>query len=188
MADPHETPAAHGADATHATPPAEHGSGGGGVPQFQFEHWGGQIAYLLVLFVITYVLISRVFAPRLRKVIDDRAATITGALDTAKQVQAEAEDQARAAASEVGEARAQAQRVAAEARAKASAEAAEKSAAADAETGAKIAEAEARIAAMRESAMANVGAIAEDAPRAMVGKLTGKTATAAELKAAGGIA
>ena len=29
--------------------PAEHGSGG--LPQFQFEHWAGQIAWLLILFV-----------------------------------------------------------------------------------------------------------------------------------------
>lgn len=186
MADPHEAPASHGADATHASTAAEHGSGG--LPQFEFQHWGGQIAYLVVLFVILYVLVARVFAPRLRKVIDDRAATIAGALEAAKRVQAEAEDQARAAAAEVAEARAQAQRVAAEARAKASAEAAAKSAAADAETGAKVAEAEARIAAMRASAMANVGAIAEDTAMAIVEKLTGKAATAAELKAAGGIA
>lgn len=186
MADPHEAPASHGTDATHESTAAEHGSGG--LPQFEFQHWGGQIAYLVVLFVILYVLIARVFAPRLRKVIDDRAATIAGALEAAKTVQAEAEDQARAAAAEVAEARAQAQRVAADARAKASAEAAEKSAAADAETGAKVAEAEARISAMRESAMANVGAIAEDTAKAIVEKLTGKAATAAELKAAGGIA
>jgi F-type H+-transporting ATPase subunit b len=187
MADPHGAAAPHGADGTHES--TEHGSGGGGgVPQFQFEHWGGQIAYLLVLFVILYVLISRVFAPRMRKVIDERASTIAGALEAAKQVQAEAEDQAKAAAAEVADARATTQRLAAEARAKASAEAAERTAAADAETAGKVAEAETRIAAMRESAMANVGAIAEETAKAIVEKLTGKTATAAELKAVGGVA
>lgn len=187
MAEPHEPAAAHGADGTHASTAAEHGSGGG-VPQFQFEHWGGQIAYLLVLFVVLYLLISRVFAPRMRAVIDERADTITGALETAKQVQAEAEDQAKAAAAEVAEARAQSQRVAAEARAKAIAEAAERSAVADTDVAAKVAEAEARIATMRDSAMASVGTIAEDTARAIVEKLTGKAATAAELKAAGGAA
>ena len=34
-----------------------------GLPQFQFQHWPGQIAYLLILFAILYVLMSRVFAP-----------------------------------------------------------------------------------------------------------------------------
>lgn len=186
MADPHEPAAPHGADATHESTAAEHSSGG--VPQFEFQHWGGQIAYLLVLFAILYVLIARVFTPRMRKVIDERASTISGALETAKKVQAEAEVQAREAAAEVAEARAQSQRLAAEARAKASAEAAEKSAAADAETAGKIAEAEARIAATRESAMSSVGAVADEITRAIVEKLTGKAATAAEVKAAGGAA
>ena len=71
--------------------PAEHGSGG--LPQFQFEHWAGQIGYLLILFVILYVLVSKVFAPRLRKVMDERADTISTAVATARQVQAEAADQ-----------------------------------------------------------------------------------------------
>lgn len=184
MADPHEPAAPHGAAASTTV---EHGSKAG-IPQFEFQHWGGQIAYLLVLFAILYVLIWRVFAPRLRKVIDDRASTITGALEAARQVQAESEEQARAAAAEVADARAQSQRLAAEARAKASAEAAKRSAAADAETAGKVAEAEARIAAMRDSAMSSVGTVADEITRAIVEKLTGRAATAAEVKAAGGAA
>ncbi len=187
MADPHEPAAPHGAGDTQSATTAEHGSGGG-IPQFEFQHWGGQIAYLLVLFAILYVLISRVFAPRLRKVIDERAGAISGALETARLVQTEAQSQASAAAAEVAEARAQSQRVAADARAKAVAEAAERSAATDAEVAGKVADAEARIASMREQAMANVSGIAEDIAKAIVEKLTGKAVTAAEAKAAGGAA
>jgi len=187
MAEPHEPAGPHDAAATGASTTAEHGSGGG-IPQFEFQHWGGQIAYLLVLFAILYVLISRVFAPRLRKVIDERAGAINGALEAAKQVQAEAQDQARAAQAEVADARAQSQRLAAEARAKAMAEAAERSALAETQVAGKIAEAEVRIAAMRDSAMADVGAIVGETTRAIVEKLTGTAATAAEVKAAGGAA
>lgn len=168
--------------ATTETTEAEHGSGG--LPQFQFQHWGGQIAWLLILFVILYVLISRVFTPRMRRVIDERASTISGALETAKQVQAEAEDQAKAAAAEVAEARAHSQRVASEARAKAAAEAAERSAAEDAKVAEHVAEAEVRIGAMRDAAMAHVGAIAGDTATAIVEKLTGKAPSAADVKAA----
>lgn len=168
--------------ATTETTEAEHGSGG--LPQFEFQHWGGQIAYLLVLFVILYVLISRVFTPRMRGVIDERAGTISNALDAAKQVQAEAEDQARAAAAEVADARAQSQRVASEARAKAAAEAAERSAAEDAKVAEHVAQAEARITAMRDQAMAHVGAIAGETTAAIVQKLTGKPPSAADVKAA----
>lgn len=185
MADPHEPIAAHGADGAQTSTAAEHGSGGG-VPQFEFQHWGGQIAYLLVLFAILYVLISRVFAPRLRKVIDERAGAISGALEAARQVQAEAQEQAKAAQAEVAEARARSQALAAEARAKATAEAADRSALAETEVAGKIAEAEVRITAMRDRAMAEVGTIVTETTKAIVEKLTGKAATPAEVKAAGG--
>lgn len=168
--------------ATHEAAGAEHGSGG--LPQFEFQHWGGQVAYLLVLFVILYVLVARVFAPRMRKVIDERASTIAGAIEAARQVQAEALEQSRAAAADLAEARSRSQRLAVDARAKASAEAAERSAAEDAKLAVHIDEAEARIAAMRDSAMAHVGAVASETAMAIVQKLTGKPASAAEVKSA----
>ncbi len=171
----------HGADAAHTSTEA-HGSGG--LPQFETQHWGGQIAYLLVLFVILYVLVARVFAPRMRRVIDERADTIATALETARKVQDEAQQQARAASADLAEARAQAQRLAAEARAKAAAEAAERSAVEDAKVAERVAEAEARIAQMRTSAMANVGAIAIETTQAIVEKLTGKAASAADVEKA----
>ena len=61
-----------------AVPEAHHESGG--LPQFDFAHWGGQIVYLLFLFVILYILIAKVFAPRLRRVLDERAETISSAV------------------------------------------------------------------------------------------------------------
>lgn len=178
-----ESPQSHGADTTHtATTEAEHGSGG--LPQFQFQHWGGQIAYLLVLFAILYVLISRVFAPRLRRVLDDRASTIAAALETARQVQAEALDQARTGEAEVAEARARAQRVAAEARAKAAADSAAIAAVEDAKVAERVAAAEADIRKARDAAMGNVAGIAPDITAAIVAKLTGKAPSAAEVATA----
>jgi F-type H+-transporting ATPase subunit b len=90
----------------------------GGLPQFQFQHWAGQIGYLLILFVILYFLMSRVFVPRIRRIFDEREQTIGGALASARSVQAEASAQAEAAQQSLVEARAKAQRTAAEAKAK----------------------------------------------------------------------
>ncbi len=166
---------------THATTEA-HGSGG--LPQFEFQHWGGQIAWLLVLFVILYVLVSRVFAPRIRGVIDERAATIAGALEAARKVQAEAADQTRAAQADLAEARAASHRVAAEAKAAAAA----KTAARQAEEGAKLAdrmaEAEVRIRASRDAAMSQVSGIAADTAAAIFEKLTGTVAPTQDVDAA----
>lgn len=80
--------------AQHGGATADGHGASGGLPQFQFQHWGGQIAYLLILFAILYVLMAKVFAPRIRRIFDEREQTISGALASARQVQTEAEAQA----------------------------------------------------------------------------------------------
>ncbi len=169
---------------THASTEAAHGEGGGGLPQFEFQHWFGQIVYLIFLFAILYWLMAKVFVPRLRGVIDERASTISTALDTARQVQAEALDQARTGEAELAEARARSQRVAADARAKANADSAAIAAVEDAKVAERVAAAEADIRKARDTAMGNVAGIAEEITTAIVAKLTGAAPSAADVKAA----
>jgi F-type H+-transporting ATPase subunit b len=177
--------AVHGHEVAHGTSEvAAHGGEGGGLPQFEFQYWGGQIVWLLIIFALLYILLGRVFVPRLRRVIDEREQTIAHAIEQARSVQGEAEEQRRIAQAEVDEARGRAQRLAAEARAKAAAESAERQASEDARVAEKIAEAETRIRAARDAAMANVGAIATDTAAAIVEKLTGKPAAKGEIAAA----
>lgn len=178
--------AVHGQD-VHAgtTEAAGHGGGeSGGLPQFEFQYWGGQIIWLLIIFAVLYVLLARVFVPKLRKVLDLRAETIAAAIDQARKVQGEAEVQAQAARDEVEQARAKARGMSSEAKAKAKAELGRRQAAEDERLAADVTAAEARINEMREQAMANVGDIARESAQAMVSKLTGVSATATEIKAA----
>lgn len=171
---------------THATTAAAHGGKheSGGLPQFEFQHWFGQIVYLIFLFALLYLLISRVFAPRLRRVFDEREQTISGAIATARQVQAEAAGQAEAAKAEVEAARASSRATAAAAKARVTDEANARAAAEEAVVNARIAEAEVAIGKTRDAAMTNVGAIASDTAAAIVERLTGKAPTAAEAAAA----
>ena len=171
---------------THATTEAAHGGEheSGGLPQFEFQHWFGQIVYLIFLFAILYWLIAKVFAPRMRRVFDERASTISTAVETARQVQAEAAGQAEAAKAEVEAARASSRATAAAAKARVTDEANARAAAEEAVVDARIAEAEAAIGKTRDAAMTNVGAIASDTAAAIVERLTGKAPTAAEAAAA----
>ncbi len=162
---------------------AAHGEGGG-LPQFEFQHWFGQIVYLIFLFAILYWLIAKVFTPRMRRVLDERASTISTAVATARQVQAEAATQAEVAKAEVVEARSQSRATAAAAKARVTEEAHRRALEEEAVVNIRIAEAEASIAQTRDAAMTNVGVIASDTARAMVERLTGKAVTAAEADAA----
>ena len=158
----------------------------GGLPQFDFQWWPGQIAWFLIIFVTMLVFIRLFAAPRLGGTIDARDEKISGDIADARRMKDDADAQAQAAAAETAQARAAAQRVAGDARAKAQAESAAKLAAEEAKLAEAGAVAEARIGKARDAAMANVAAIASDAASQIVAKLTGKAATAAELTAARG--
>lgn len=171
---------------THATTEAAHGGEheSGGLPQFEFQHWFGQIVYLLFLFVLLYLLMAKVFAPRIRRVFDERAATIASAIEAARQVQAEAAGQAEAAKAEVEQARASARATAAAAKARVTDEANARAEAEEAVVNARIAEAETAIGKTRDAAMTQVSTIAAETASAIVERLTGKAPSAAEAAAA----
>jgi len=176
-----------GATGVKAPPTTSHAaaeSGGGGLPQFRMEYWGGQIVWLLVLFALLYVLLSRVFIPRLRRVLDQRETAINEAIEGARRVREESEAQARGVEADLAEARANAQRTAAEAKARAAAEAQARQAAQEAELNSRLSEAEARIRQGRDQAMGSVRQVAAETTAAIVEKLTGQAAAPADIESA----
>jgi F-type H+-transporting ATPase subunit b len=181
-AAPGHEAAATGAHEGAAT--AEHGKGG--LPQFDFSWWPGQIAWFLIIFFAVMAFMRLFAVPKVGGTIDAREGKIAGDIADARRMKDEADAQAQAAAAEAAQARAAAQKVGAEARAKAQAEIAARLAEEEAKLAATGAQAEARIATAREAAMSNVAGIAADTAQAIVQKLTGKSATAAELAAAKG--
>ncbi|MDP2763578.1 MAG: hypothetical protein Q8O54_01930, partial [Brevundimonas sp.] len=99
-------------------------------------------------------------------------------------VQAEAAGQAENAKADVEQARAASRSTDAAAKARVTEAANARAAEEEAVVNARIAEAEAAIGKTRDAAMTNVSSIASDTARAIVEKLTGKAATAAETDAA----
>src|SRR6185369_10414015 len=164
------------------TAPAEHASAG--LPQFDFAWWPGQIVWFLLMFFFVLAFVRLFAAPRVGGAIEERETKISGDIADARRLKDEADAQAAAAAAETAQARAAAQRVGAEARAKAQANIAARLAEEEAKLAASGAEAEARIGKARDAAMANVAGIGADTAKVIVEKLTGRTATAAELAAA----
>jgi F-type H+-transporting ATPase subunit b len=170
--------------ATETQQGAEAPAASGGLPQFDFQWWPGQIIWFLVIFGIVLLFVRLFVSPSVGGTIDAREGKISGDIADARRLKDEAEAQAQAAATETAQARAAAQRVAAEARAKAQAEVAAALAVEEAKLAEAGAVAEARIAKTRDAAMANVASIAAGAAGQIVAKLTGKAASAAELTAA----
>ena len=169
---------------THATTEAAGHASGGGLPQFQFVWWPGQIVWLLLIFVVLYEALSKLLLPRVGDTIKARADKIAKDIADARDLKAKAEAQSAAAEADLAKARAQSQKLAADAKAKANAEAAERQAAEEAVLAEKLAAAEQRIKASRDKALGNVQSIASDIATAITDKLTGTAATTEEVKAA----
>jgi len=155
----------------------------GGLPQFDPQWWPGQIVWFSVIFLVVFLLMRFVFVPRIGGAIAAREGKIEGDIAEARRLKDEADAQAAEAAADTARARAAAQKLAAEARARAQAAIAERVAAEDARIAETVAAAEVRIDAARDAAMGSVAGIARDTAQAIVAKLTGKAATAAELTA-----
>jgi F-type H+-transporting ATPase subunit b len=155
-----------------------------GLPQFDLSQWPGQMVWMLVTFGVMLAIFYWFVAPRIGGAIAAREDKIGGDIGEARRLRDEAQAQSDAAADELVQARARAQKLAADAKATAQAEAAKRQGEEEARLGQVIGEAEARIAAARAEAMAEVRAIAADAAQAMVEKLTGAAANAAEVERA----
>ena len=165
---------AHGGAAPHETV----------FPPFDFATFPSQLIWLAITFGALYLLMSRVALPRVKNILDTRAAKIASDLDAA----ADAKDKADAAAAghekTLADAKANAQALAQETHAKLAAETDAQRHALEAELNTKLAAAEAQIADMKAKAMSNVEGIAKDAAAAIVQQLTGKPASADAVAAA----
>ena len=154
------------------------------MPQLDPTWWAGQIFWLLIIFAVLYGVLAKVLLPKVGNAIDAREGKIAGDIADARRLKDEAEAQAAAAAAEMADARAKAQRVASDAKAKAAAEAHARQASEEAKLNARLAGAEAEIRAARDQAMANVKTIAVETAQAIVERLTGEAASAADVEAA----
>jgi len=155
-----------------------------GLPQFDLAQWPGEAVWMLFIFLVMFILFSRVFVPRVGGTISAREDRIAGDIGDARRLKAQADDEAAAAAAETAQARARAQKLALDAKARVQAEAASAGALEEAKLAEQLARAEVQIASTRDQAMSNVRQIALEAASSIVEKLTGTAPTVAQLSAA----
>jgi F-type H+-transporting ATPase subunit b len=147
--------------------------GPGPFPPFQRETFASQLLWLALLFVLLYVLMSKVALPRVGSILQARRDRIDGDLAEAQRFKDESEAAMAAYEKSLSDARNHAQAIATEVRDKLMAEAETKRKLLEGELNAKLGEAEKTIAATKSSAMANVRSVAADAATAIVERLIG---------------
>ncbi len=161
-----------------------------GMPQLDFKNvlLKSQVVWLVIIFVVLYILLSRWALPKVGAVLEKRAATIAGDLDAARQAKGSADAAVAELTAKTREAHAGAQAEIAGAVDAAKAAAAAQTATLTARLDAQLAEAEGRINAARTAAMGALRQVASDTAGVVVSRLTGVAANAAAVDAAVGSA
>ena len=155
--------AAENLQETHESVGAHHEAG---FPPFQTENFAPQIVWLVLIFGVLYLLMSRLALPRVGGILEERAQKIATDLDASRDMQAKAQAAATANDDNIRRRREEAQAIGREAQQKIAAET---------EAAEKIRAAEARISSAKAQALGNVEQIAVDAAASIVEKLTGAT-------------
>ena len=164
--------------------PAGAGEDATGLPQLDATTYASQVFWLLVTFALLYLLMDRVFLPRLGGVIEERRNRIADDYDQAAEFQRQAEDAEAAYERSLNDAKARAAGISAETRSAIDADIAEMEAESDARLDAEIQAAEASIRETAEAAQAAVQTAAREATADIVEALTGRRPDEAEVTAA----
>ncbi|WP_363349869.1 ATPase [Methylocystis echinoides] len=159
----HESVGAPGGEAHHE----------GVFPPFQTENFAPQLIWLVLIFGVLYILMSRIALPRVGGIIETRDAKIAADLDASRDMQSKAQAAAQANDEHLRRRREEAQAIGREAQQKIANEAAAQRTRAEADAAEKIRAAEERIGAAKTAALANVEQIALDAAASIIEKLTG---------------
>jgi len=164
----------------HTEEPAGHRA----FPPFEKQHFPSQLFWLAVIFVLLYLLMSRIALPRIGSIFAERSKRISDDLAAANRFKEQSEAAGAAYQKALADARGRAQGIAGETREQqaTAAEAANKRL--EAELSDKLAAAEKSIAATRAAAMQNVGAIAAETASAIVERLIGTAPSAQDVAAA----
>lgn len=173
---------AAGSEAAGGEHGGEHAKGG--LPQMNAETFPSQIFWLVVTFAFLYFVMSRIAAPRIATVIEERRDRVADDLDRAAEFKAQAEAAIKAYEKAVADARTKARAVSDETRRKAKAEADRRRADMDAKLADELSAAEARIASRKAAVLSGLKALAADAATSVVQRLTTISVAPGEAEAA----
>jgi F-type H+-transporting ATPase subunit b len=146
--------------------------------------YASQVFWLLLVFGIIYFVIAKGMLTKVGATVDARAKKIAEDLEEAERSKAAAQAAEGTYLAEMNAARGDAGKIGATAKAEATADTDAKVKVADAALAKTLEAAEARIAAAKAQAMAGVQQVASDAAGAIIAKLTGVSASDADIATA----
>jgi F-type H+-transporting ATPase subunit b len=156
----------------------------GGMPQLNPSDFSPQLIWLAISFILLLILMWKVALPRVSSVIEDREKRIQADLEKADRVKADADKAKAAYEKTLADARARAQAELAAATQAIQAESGKRDAAFMSQLTQRTKTAEDAIGAAKNKAMGDVRSVAAEVAAAVIGKVAGADASAAEISGA----
>ncbi len=175
-----------GAEQAGAAGSLAHGGAheGGAFPPFETSNFAPQLVWLVLVFGVLYVLMSRLALPRIAAILATRENTISSNLDAARDLQVKAQAADAENNATLRSKKDEAQAIGREGQQRIAVEIGALRSSAEKKFSEELAAAEARIAAEKTEALTHVESLAKEAAASIIAKLTGAQVDAKTLTAA----
>ena len=155
-----------------------------GMPQLDPTYWASQAFWLILIFSLLYLTLSKMFLPKIKESIDDRENKIKDDLDEAQKLKSIAEEKLKDYETTIENAKKEVQKIIVESKNKLSVEIQNKKKKIEKEIEIEVKEAEQEIVKLKENSLMNISTISEEVTSKVIEMVSGEPLNQSSIKAA----
>ena len=157
---------------------------GAGMPQLDPTYWPSQAFWLVLVFTLLYLALSKMFIPKIKESIDDRENKIKDDLDEAQKLKTIAEQKLKEYETTIEEAKKEVQKITFESKNKLNSEIQNKKKEIEEEINLELKNLEREIVNLQKNSVSSISAIAEEMTSKVIEMVSGEPLNQSSIKAA----
>jgi len=155
-----------------------------GMPQLDPKYWASQAFWLILIFTLLYVALSKMFIPKIKESIDDRENKIKDDLDEAQKLKSVAEERLKEYEITIENAKKEVQKISFESKNKLSSEIQSKKKEIEREIEVEVKNAEHEIENLKKESLKSISTISEEMTSKVIEMMSGEPLNQSSIKAA----
>jgi F-type H+-transporting ATPase subunit b len=155
-----------------------------GMPQLDPKYWASQAFWLVLIFTLLYVALSKMFIPKIKESIDDRENKIKDDLDEAQKLKSVAEERLKEYEIIIENAKKEVQKISFESKKKLSSEIQSKKKEIEREIEVEVENAEYEIENLKKDSLKSISTISEEMTSKVIEMMSGEPLNQSSIKAA----
>jgi F-type H+-transporting ATPase subunit b len=155
-----------------------------GMPQLDPTYWASQVFWLILIFTLLYLTLSKMFIPKIKESIDDRENKIKDDLDESQELKNLAEQKLREYEVTIENAKKEVQKIIFESKNKLSIEIQNKKKKIEKEIEQEVRNAEQEIRSLKKESLENISSISEEIASKVIEMVSGEPLNQSSVKAA----